>query len=108
MRDALGLVRLLWRLDADGIDFGRQADLAEIGKTLGETLTLGRGRPDTVGYRAAIVRADEAMDRLVGLGWSGDAAELVRLARARVYGGREPGQRASEREARKAAEGARR
>lgn len=86
VRDALGLVRLLFAVEREGTDLDRAALLTEIGTTLGQCLEMGRLRPETLGYRAAVSRSAEAMDRLVTLTWPADVAELVRRARDRVCG----------------------
>jgi hypothetical protein len=91
VRDALGLVRLLW-LDEQNDPFGpddaealadhlyRINALTEIGKSLRRCLELGRGNPDSIGGRAAIHGAAEAMDALL----AAFSTELVKLAHKRV------------------------
>jgi hypothetical protein len=88
VRDALGLVRLLWVLESTGTDLDRMKALTEIGETLRDTLRQGRLDPECIGYSAGIRRAEHAVDRLVRLGWSADRADLVRLAADRVCGRR--------------------
>jgi hypothetical protein len=96
VRDALGLVRLLWAVE-NGNSFGPEEDdfdahlqrmnlLTETGKTLVRCLDLGRGGPDTVGGRAALWQSIAAMDALV----AALHEPLVQLAHARVIGRRPP------------------
>ena len=87
VRDALGLVRLLFAVEREGTDITRAAQLTEIGTTLRECLDLAHMRsPETLGYRAAVTRSGEAMDRLAWMDWPADVAKLVRVAQARVKG----------------------
>jgi hypothetical protein len=96
VRDALGLVRLLWAVekersfgpDEDALDahLQRMNLLTETGKTLARCLDLGRRGPDTVGGRAALWQSTEAMDALV----AALPDPLVRIAHARVVGRRPP------------------
>lgn len=91
VRDALGLVRLLFALEREGIDITRVAAVTEIGTTLGQCLKLGidaSDRQETLGYRAAVSRSADAMDQLVAMGWPADVGEVVRVAQGRVKGGR--------------------
>jgi hypothetical protein len=96
VRDALGLVRLLWAAEK-GHDFSPDEDaldahlqrmnlLTETGKTLVRCLDLGRGGPETVGGRAALWQSTAAMDALV----AALPDPLVQLAHARVVGRRPP------------------
>lgn len=90
VRDALGLVRLLWLDEQDGetgpgedsldAHLRRMNVLTEVGKSLRRCLELGRGSPDTIGHRAAIHGSTEAMDALL----AAFPIELVRLAHKRV------------------------
>lgn len=86
MRDALGLVRLLWAVEREGTDLDRATLLTEVGKTLGECLGMGHLSPESLGDRAAVSRSAEAIDRLATATWSADVAELVRMAQAQVKG----------------------
>jgi hypothetical protein len=99
VRDALGLIRLLWAVEsASGGGTGegdfdahlRQMNLlTETGRTLVECLGMGhhhRDRPETLGYRAAVNRSEEAMVKLAEAPWGDVAGHLVRLARDRVCG----------------------
>lgn len=91
VRDALGLVRLLW-LGEHGDAFSPEDEdaladhlyrinlLTEVGKTLRRCLELGRSNPESVGGRAAIHGSAEAMDALA----AAFPIELVDLARKRV------------------------
>jgi hypothetical protein len=106
VRDALGLVRLLFAVEREGIDIDRTTLLAEVGTTLGQCLEMGHLRPESLGYRAAVDRSAAAMERLVAVTWSADVAELVRHARDRVCGVRPPNE--GEREERRKAGAVRR
>ncbi len=89
VRDALGLVRLLFALEREGTDVTRTATLTNVGTTLADCLRLGtnmRDRPDTVGYRAAMHRSWDAVDKLAAMEWPAHLAELVRHAQSRVKG----------------------
>lgn len=86
VRDALGLVRVLFALERDGTDMTRTAQLVEIGKTLAECLGLAMRDPETLGYRAAVTRSCDAVDKLAAMEWPADVAEVRRLARDRVKG----------------------
>jgi hypothetical protein len=87
VRDALGLVRLLWAVEREGTDLDRTKLLTEVGKTLGECLEMGaRYLPESLAYRAAVSRSAEAMDKLAAVPWSADLAEVVRRAKDRVHG----------------------
>ena len=87
VRDALGLVRLLFAVEREGIDITRAAQLTEIGTTLGECLELARGREsETLGYRAAVHRSREAVDQLAAMAWPAEIAEVVRVAQSRLKG----------------------
>jgi hypothetical protein len=88
-RDALGVMRLLFALERDGIDITRPAELTDIGQTLGQCLKMGidmADRQETLGYRAAVSRSAEAMDKLLAMGWPAEVAEVVRVAQGRVMG----------------------
>jgi hypothetical protein len=88
VRDALGLVRLLFAVERDGEDLDRPAALVDLGKELVLALTLGRCGRDSLGYRAGVNRSVEVMDGLAAMTWSSEVAALVRVAhRAR---GRQP------------------
>jgi hypothetical protein len=86
VRDALGLVRLLFAVEREGTDLDRATLLTEVGKTLGECLGMGHLSPESLGYRAAVSRSAEAMDRLAAVAWPADVAEVVGRARDRVRG----------------------
>jgi hypothetical protein len=88
VRDALGLVRMLFAVERDGTDLDRPAALVEIGNKLVLSLDLGRWRRDSLGHRAAVNHATEAVDRLAAMTWPGEVAEVVRIAQARVVGAR--------------------
>lgn len=114
VRDALGLVRLLWALDresggASEADFNdhlqRMNLLTAVGKTLSECLAMGQLSPETLGYRAAVSRSMDAMEKLAGAPWDDLTGPLVRLARDRVCGALPV--KKTEREARRQASAAR-
>lgn len=108
VRDALGLVRVLWAVERDGeADVARLKSLSQIGAKLRETLDLGRLREETLGYRAAVLRSWEAVDALASLTWPAEVAELVRKTQTRVRAGAMPGY-ALARDDRKQGEAARR
>jgi hypothetical protein len=89
--DALGLVRLLYAMERErvALDLARLHALLAIGKELADVADLARRcKPDSVGGRAAVTRADAAGARLVALGWPEDLRVLVELARTRVRNGR--------------------
>ena len=96
MRDALGLVRLLWAVEQshafgpeeDPLDahHQRMTQLAETATPLGRGLALDRGGPDTVGGRAALSQSIAAMDALV----AAVPDPLIQTAHARIVGQRPP------------------
>lgn len=86
VRDALGLVRVLWLVEREDTDLDRTAQLTEIGRTLRECLALAQRSPETLGYRAAVSRSADAVDKLAVMVWPAEIAELVRVARVRVKG----------------------
>ncbi len=86
VRDALGLVRTLWLVERDGVDLNRIKALTEAGELLVVALRLSRSSVDSLGHRAAVPRAMDAMDKLRGIAWSADVAEVVRVACGRVSG----------------------
>lgn len=86
VRDALGLVRLLYLDALEGTDLDRQHALIGIGEALAEVLRRGQREPASFGRRASFERCAEAMHQLEALGWTGGVAELVQAARARVAG----------------------
>lgn len=106
VRDALGFVRLLWIVERAGVDLDRLKALTEIGETLVQCLKLGRLRPESLGYKGALNRSADAMDRLAAPARSADVAEVVRGARCRVVGAET--KREDERDARRKAADARR
>ena len=84
VRDALGLVRLLFAIEREGTDITRAADLTDIGRTLGECLGLAQRSPETLGYRAAVHRSCDAVNKLAAMDWPAEIAEVVRVAQVRV------------------------
>lgn len=105
VRDALGLVRLLFAVERDGIDFDRLAALVDLGNELVLVLDLGRCGRDSLGYRAGVNRAIDVMSKLVAMTWPSEVAALVQVARARVVGTRP--RREDERDAKRKAVAAR-
>lgn len=85
-RDSLGLVRLLWKVENDGIDLDRVEAITQAGEWLALAIKLGRCAPDSLGYRAFMGWAERAMDLLTGLEWSPEYGALVNLASRRVRG----------------------
>jgi hypothetical protein len=86
VRDALGLVRLLWAVERDGVDLDRIRALTEAGELFVVALELSRAGVGSIGHRAAVPRAMDAVDRLAAIEWSADMAEVVRMACSRVSG----------------------
>ena len=86
VRDALGLVRLLWAVERDGIDIDRTRTLTEAGELLLLSLHLSRSSVDSLGHRAAGPRALDAIAKLSSIPWPADVAEVVRMACGRVTG----------------------
>jgi Zn ribbon nucleic-acid-binding protein len=87
--DALGPVRLLFAIEREGTDLDRMKLLTEVGKTLVECLEVGhhhRDRPETLGYRAAVNRSADAVDKLAAMAWPAHVGEFVRVAQSRVKG----------------------
>jgi hypothetical protein len=80
------LVRVLWLVEREDTDLNRTAQLNEIGRTLRECLALAQRSPETLGYRAAVNRSADAVDKLAVMAWPAEIAELVRVARIRVKG----------------------
>lgn len=86
VRDALGLTRILWIVENDGVDLDRMREITEAGEMLVRALDLGRCRPESLGYRAALHWSETAMDKLTALEWSPDHRALVSRASYRVRG----------------------
>jgi len=101
VRDALGLVRLLWLVERDGEDLDRTKTLTEAGKLLSAALEMSLLRPESLGYKASLPRALDGVDLLVSLQWPADVAEVVRKAGERVRAA--TGKREEERDAKRAA-----
>lgn len=87
VRDALGLVRLLWIGERDGVDLGRVSELTWIGETLRAALDHAGAKPGSRNAVLALARSAEAVERLAALEWSAEVAELVRAAGDRVRRG---------------------
>jgi hypothetical protein len=90
IRDALGLVRLLWLAERDGLDSEailRSVELTEIGEALRQSLKGAAAPPDSREYAVALARSSAAVRRLLALGWSPHVAELVKRAADRVQRG---------------------
>lgn len=90
MRDALGVVRLLYaaRKSAGRLVPPPEVDpLVGIGGELRAALVLGRQEPGSLGYRAGVARANDALTRLADAVTLVDhLPDLVRVARDRVAG----------------------
>jgi hypothetical protein len=86
IRDALGLVRLLYatRQGARAEDL---ADLAAVGKELRVALDLSKYEEGSLGAKACMDRADRALDMLEKL-VAGDLLELVHGTRQRLRKGK--------------------
>jgi hypothetical protein len=95
VRDVLGLVRLLWALDA-AVHFPgepaheRQVELAAIGRTLVGVLKLEPCAPGSPRQQLARERAVAAVDRLVELYRDDLLCPIVRAAQGRVRDGELP------------------
>jgi hypothetical protein len=90
IRDALGLVRLLYagRRTREGAPPPGDDPLVAIGRELSTALELARYEEGSLGHRAALDRASRALTRLAGEVTLGDsAARLAQVAQARVAGG---------------------
>jgi hypothetical protein len=85
IRDALGLVRLLYAVRAAEKDTPREEleQLVAIGRELGQALGLTKYEEGSLGAQAAIDRAERALDGLARQ-VDGPLVELVREARARL------------------------
>lgn len=101
VRDALGLVRLLWLVERDGVDLDRTTTLTEAGKLLRMALEMSRLRQESLGYKASLPRAIDGVNLLASLEWPADVAEVVRAAGDRVRAA--AGKREEERDAKRAA-----
>ncbi len=101
VRDALGLVRLLWLVERDGEDLDRTKTLTEAGKLLSAALKMSLLRPESLGYKASVPRALDGVALLPSLQWPADVAEVVRKAGERVR--TSTGMRQDERDAKRAA-----
>ena len=89
IRDALGLVRLLYAArKTQEATLPPGADpLVSIGRELRAALELSRYEEGSLGYRAAMARADRALSRLADEVTMGDSmSRLARVARARALG----------------------
>jgi hypothetical protein len=85
IRDALGLVRLLY---ATRVAAGAEVEgLRAVGKELRAALDLAKYDEASLGHRAALDRAERALDALTRQVEGGPLVDLVRLARQRL---REP------------------
>jgi DNA-binding NtrC family response regulator len=62
----------------------RLAYLEAPGKTLATAAKVAKCEPDSMGGRAAMERAREAVEKLAALRWPLGVSELVRVARRRV------------------------
>ncbi len=88
IRDALGLVRLLYagRRTREGTPPASDP-LVAIGRELHAALELARFEEGSLGHRAALDRASKALQRLAGEVALGDSpSRLARVAQARVVG----------------------
>jgi hypothetical protein len=89
IRDALGLVRLLYagRRTREATLPPASDPLVAIGRELHAALELARFDEGSLGHRAALDRASRALGRLAGEVTLGDSASrLARVAQARVSG----------------------
>lgn len=107
VRDALGLVRLLWLVERDGVDVDRMKTLTEAGRLLRLGLKMSLMRHESLGYRASLPRAIDGVNLLASLEWPADLAEVVRTAGDRVRAAAAE-KREDERDARRKAADARR
>jgi hypothetical protein len=79
-------VRLPWVIENDAGDLDRMKAITDAGEMLVRALDLGRCRPESLGYRAALMWSENAMDQLTALEWSPEYGALVHLASQRVRG----------------------
>jgi hypothetical protein len=86
IRDALGLVRVLYAVRAAEKDTPKEEleQLVAIGRELGEALGLTKYEEGSLGAKAAVDRAESALDALAKQVEGGPLVELVRGARARL------------------------
>lgn len=79
-------MRLLGVIENDTGDLDRLEEITDAGEMLVRALTLGRCPPDSLGYHAALMWSEKAMDQLTTLEWSPEYGALVRLESQRVRG----------------------
>jgi hypothetical protein len=86
VRDALGLVRLLYIAEKDD---ARQRAIAAAGESLSTALRLAQLEdPECLGYKAAPGNAVKGFAALLGMGWVPEVLALLHAAQGRVVGGR--------------------
>jgi hypothetical protein len=93
IRDALGLVRLLYATRATREPEGELEGLASVGRELRVALDLSRYEEGSLGHKASLDRADRALDALGRQVAGGPLVDLVRGAQARLRKGNAPASR---------------
>jgi hypothetical protein len=84
LRDAIGLVRLLYVAETDG---ARQRQIAGAGESLSTALRLSQLEdPDCLGYKAAPGNAGKGFAELLAMTWAPEVEALIRAAQGRVVG----------------------
>jgi hypothetical protein len=87
LRDALGLVRLLYAARKLEGDVPADDPLVAIGRDLRTALSFANCEEGSLGYRAAMERGARALARLAGEARAGEGASVLAVvARARVVG----------------------
>jgi hypothetical protein len=82
VRDAIGLVRLLYVAEANE---GRQRQIAGAGESLSTALRMAQLEdPDCLGYKAAPGNAAKGFAALLAMTWPPDVEALIRAAQGRV------------------------
>jgi hypothetical protein len=85
VRDALGLVRLLYVAEKDD---ARQREIASAGESLSVALRMAQLEDaDCLGYKAAPRNAAKAFAALLALVWAPELEAVIRAASGRVLGG---------------------
>jgi hypothetical protein len=84
VRDAIGLVRLLYLAEADE---ARQRDIAAAGESLSTALRMAQLEdPECLGYKAAPGNAAKGFAALLAMRWTPEVDALIRAAQRRVGG----------------------
>jgi hypothetical protein len=84
LRDALGLVRLLYAATRDE---ERRDSLVKAGESLAHALAMSDKPPETLGFKSVAFNAESAFGLLGKMSLSPEVAALVEVAQARVKAG---------------------